>query len=73
MQGESEVCARTLLTPGMVITCMDRDFIAFAGVLLSVVFLFASGHMAWFIPMIVSAMYGGWRLGRRIIPADAGA
>jgi hypothetical protein len=52
---------------------MDRDFIAFAGVLLSVVFLFASGHMAWFIPMIVSAMYGGWRLGRRIIPADAGA
>lgn len=49
---------------------MDRDAIALSGIIVSAVALFLSGNALWFVPLIACSIYGGWRLGQRIIPPE---
>ena len=49
---------------------MDKDAIALSLVIVSGVALLATANLAWFAVFMVSSVYGGWRLGQRLIPAE---
>ena len=49
---------------------MDKDAIALSLVIVSAVALLATAHLVWFVVFMAGSVYGGWRLGQRLIPAE---
>ena len=49
---------------------MDRDAIALTGVVMSLILLLVATHALWLFTLGLSGLYGGWRFGQRLIPAE---
>ena len=49
---------------------MDRDAIALTGIIASLVLLLVATHAVWLFTLVVSGVYGGWRIGQRLIPPE---
>ena len=49
---------------------MDYDAFALASVVVSLVALLLTANILWFMILIMSSTYGGWRLGQRLIPPE---
>lgn len=52
---------------------MNREHASIIGTFASGILLLFTGNMIFFLTLLISACYGGWKLGQRLIPADAGA
>lgn len=50
---------------------MDYDALALSGVLVSAAALFISGNLFWMTTLLACSIYGGWRIGYRVINPDA--
>ena len=49
---------------------MDHDALALSCVIVSLALLIVATHPFWLFTFAVSGFYGGWRIGRRLIPAE---
>lgn len=49
---------------------MDRDALALSGIMISAAVLFLTANLLWFLPLLACSIYGGWRFGQRLIPAE---
>lgn len=50
---------------------MNRDHVSIIGVLTTLALLVATGNGLWLAALFASSIYGGWRLGQHLIPAEA--